>query len=601
MDLGSNLKLLRLGKLVPFFALFALFISARANAILPIPDRPYTLTSDYVMLDVDNKVAYCEGQSELTYGLMRIQADTIRVDIHTHLLYAEGRVIIQSMVNRNLTGAHAQEQNQVAGTIEVFDMAKISDGEREAAQERIIQESIKKGYVQTFDGDVLLYDLVKYSGVIFKTKDEVSRTYLYGDALDVVADQPNMVEPEYLYEEPDIMTNAWTAKKLRINRDSTYEAWQAKVWFKGNKVLPTAVPYYTNSGKGFTPGNLRLKRLRYSSNTDWNVGALYTYSKKKDKRGTVGLDYSGDGAQTYSANLSQAFSFSKNLSGSMGLGNMFTGSHTYGLVMNRNMGGSKRQSFDGHLYENGRKYISINDNRLLGKKTLTTNFSISKYSTTDTNQASSILKMTLGHRNRYIGKSKGKVSFKLNTTLEHINEVNRDSDTNAFVGVALSRTGIKLPLKAVLSPSVNLGYGMHTDGYTNDSYSMSMRVNRGVGKNKSVGVGYSIGQNRNLSGTRVYQNVSLLYNFNAFGMSKFSMSLSSTYNLRTNSVGNLNTHIRYPINKRSEVTTDLNYEVGRRRFSTKNYNLRYDLYGSDLNARWYVESNDFMLDLATKF
>lgn len=599
MNLGSKIKNSGNWKTVSLIAALMIFLSAQSHAILPIPDRPYTLTSDYIMLDVDNKVAYCEGQSEVTYGLMRIQADTIRVDIHTHLLYAEGNVIIQSMVNRNAVGATSVTPAQ--GSVEVIDMAKISDSEREAAQDRIIQENIKKSYVQTFDGDVLLYDLVKYSGVIFKTKDEISRTYLYGDALDVVADQPNMVEPEYLYEEPDIMTNAWTAKKLRINRDSSYEAWQAKVWFKGNKVLPTTVPYYTNSGKGFTPGNLRLKRLRYSSNTDWNIGAMYTYSKKKDKRGTVGLDYSGDGAQTYSANLSQAFSFTKNLSGSLGLGNMFTGSHTYGLMMNRNMGGSRRQSFDGHLYENGRKYLALSDNRLIGGKSLTTNFSISKYSSGDANEATSILKMTLGHRNRYIGKGKGKVSFKLNTTLESKNIVNKDSDTNAFVGVSLSRTGIKLPLKSVLSPSVNFGYGLHTDGYTNDSYSMSMRVNKGIGKNKSVGMSYSLGQNRDIGGTRAYQTVSMLYNFNAFGMSKFSMSLSSTYNLRNNSVGNLNTHIRYPVNKRSEITTDLNYEVAKRRFSTKNYNVRYDLYGSDLNARWFVESNDFMIDLATKF
>lgn len=596
MNLSRNVNRLSWGRILPLLLMLSVFMPVRADAILPILQKSYTLASDYIMYDTENKVAYCEGHSEMTYGLMRIQADNIRVDTHTHLLFAEGKVIIQSMVNRNVRDLSSEgEATILESNIEIVNAGLVTDKDRADAQERIMQENIQKSLVQTFEGDVLLYDLTEYAGVIIKTKDEVSRTYIVGDALDVVANPPIMVEAEYLYEEPYIMTNAWTAKRLRINPGNFFEAWQTMIWFKGNKVIPATIPYYTNTGKGFTPGNLRLKSVRYSSNSNWNVGALYTYSKKKQKKGTVSLDYSGDGKQSYRASLSQEFRLAKSMNGSMSLSNLFSTQDSYNVMLNRNLGGSKRQTFTGSLSDAGGKSLSLDDSRKFAGLPLTTRLTLNKNSGSY-NAENTKLSFRLGHKSRYIGTGKKKATLQLNTTLDYSNSSKKDSDTNAFVGVTISKSGIPLPMKVRLYTSLQGGYGVHTDGYTNDSYSYNMKLDRGI-----MGMSYNVSQNRSLSGTRASQYVSMSVNFNALGNNKLNMLLKSSYDLRRNNIGIISTNLKYMMNKRSTIWTDLYYDMGVQRFSMKNYNLRYDLYGSALNARWYVESNDFMVDVATNF
>ena len=573
----------------------ASIFAARPAAAL---DKPYTASGDYVLFDIDTKIIYCEGQTELLYGMMRMQAEKMRVDVKTHVVYAEGRVVIQTMMPMTLRESaeesRAEGQDGAPETEE-----KESPQEQSVVQIQKIEESVRQGNVLSYEGDVLVYDLFRKGGVLMKTREEVRKIYLQGETLDVVSELPLMAEPGYLYEEPSIMANAWTAKRIRVTTDEgKYEGWSTTLWVKGNKVFSTPLPYYTNTGKGITPGNLRLKRVSYSSNTDWNIGAQYEYSEKKGREGTMDLRYAADGKQWYSASVNQRFNLGKKLSGNLGMGNILSGRRSYNMSMTRYSGGSNIRSFNMGYNKGGSRDFSINSSKKIFG--INTNSIVTASRSGGGSFARSNVKalMRFADLTKYIDNKK-KFSYRVNSSVAWENVPDRDTDASMFVGVSLFRSAIRLSEKSSMNTSFNVNLGRDTGGGSSDSYSSALSYNMGVGKNRNLGVSYKVGQNLSSGRTNASQYMSLSYSFTQFNV--MNVRFSSSYDLRESRLGTVSSRLSYEVSKKSSFWTDLVYDVKRSRFNIKNYSLSYNLYGSMLNTRWYMESNEFVMDMATKF
>ncbi len=567
-------------------------------------DKPYTASADYIMFDIDKKILHCEGQAELIFGMLRVQAKNIKVDTKTHILHAEGTVTLSTML-RSPTPAVAGTEKAVCGTKEVkVPGAILSDGETMAEEaDRKLKEidaCEKSGNIQNYEGDVLLFDLQKMAGVLIKTKSEVRKIYLQGEELYEVSEMPQIGEPKYLYEEPDIMANAITAKRVRISPDDAYEAWNSVLWFKGNRL--TQLPYWTNTSNKLTRGNIKLKKIKYSSNNDWGLGTRYRYSDAKGKKGFVDLNYYGDGGHSYVANLSQQFKFKNNLSGSLGMGTLFGSRRSYSISMMRHGGSVRNQNMNLSISRKGRQSFRLGTTAKMGSTQIQGYFRAFKNK--HVVSYNGLGQSSMDAMVRFMGKTRpvlrnDKYKYRMSSSLGWQNNRANDSAGSMFVGLSMFRSAIKITKKLRISTSLNGGVGGYTEGSIHNNYGSSVRLNQNLGHGKSFGLSYRYNQNRDIGETSSSQSLSSTYSM-ARGRT-FNVRLSSSYNLRRNRFGSLSTAFNYELNKKASLQSNLIYNLERGVFSVKNYNLRYDFYGSMLTTYWNVENNDLIIDFSSKF
>lgn len=568
-------------------------------------DKQYTTSADYIMFDIDKKILYCEGQTELTFGMLRVQSENMRVDTKTHILHAEGTVTLSTLLRRTNSSGNSDTQTTSCGSTQVTAPAAVGlDGEtmEEEADRKMkeIDACERSGNIQNYEGDVLYFDLDRMAGVLIKTKTEVRKIYLQGEELYEVSEMPRLGEPQYLYEEPDIMANAVTAKRVRIAPDDAYEAWNTVLWFKGNRL--TQLPYWTNTSSKLTRGNIRLKRVKYSSNSDWGLGARYRYSETRGRKGFVDVDYYGDGNRTYVANLSQQFRFKENLSGNLGIGSLFGGRRSYSLSLSRHGGGNRNQNMSLNFARKGSQSFRFGSTAKLGTMQIQSYIRASRNK--HTSFYSGMGQSNLDAMIRLMGKTRDmfnndKYKYRVNSSLGWDNRRRADAAGNAFVGISVFRSGIQLSDKMRVSTSFNGGLGAYTEGSASNSFGSSVRLSHKVGKGKTMGFSYKYNQGRSFGSTSTSQSISSTYSF-VRGRS-FNIRLSSSYDLRRDKIGTLSTAFNYDLNRKTSVTSNLIYDVERSAFSFKTYNLRHDFYGSVISTYWDVETNDLIIDYNSNF
>ena len=129
------------------------FFSARAHAIT----SPYTMSSKYILMDIDKKILYCEGDSEFLYKNMRFQSKTMRVDLKNNVMIAEGNVIVTA-IGISAGVAAAAPQAAVPDAPE-----KSGAEEADARLKQEIQNRETSG-VQSYEGDQLRFDIERMNG-----------------------------------------------------------------------------------------------------------------------------------------------------------------------------------------------------------------------------------------------------------------------------------------------------------------------------------------------------------------------------------------------------------------------------------------------------
>jgi len=555
-----------------------LFLAAvRAEAL----SAPYTLGSKYILFDIDKKIIYCEGQSEFLYKTMRVQADTIRVDVKFHVLYAEGNVVVSTMGSTSKAAPAAQQE-----TIAEEDAERI---ERETTSRETASGS-------DYQGEQFRFDIERIAGELIQTRKNYRHIYLQGEALNEVSQLPVMNEGEFLYDEPEVTTNAVTASRFRVSPGDQYEAWHARMWVKGNKVLN--VPYYTNSSKKITPGNWRLKSVSYSSNTNWNIGASVRYSEKRTRQGFVDLVYKKSGDTRYALGLNQAFQLGKLTAGSFSLSNALTGDSGYMLSLNRHGGSMRSQSLQiGYDRENPVN-VRLTGNTKWDKKRVR-GFVYATRSRTQSDPRINAI-FDVDQDTKYLGKSRT-VGYQINThaTYESGGYEDAVSDGNVFVAVSAFHTGINLSKRSRVSMSSSSGLGAGTEGDVRGNMSGALRYSLTTRGGRLYSLSYSARNSRSYG--RGYADQGLSASVSVSRSSKSTFSLYSSYDLRKSTFGSVSTNIDYIFSKKCRLWSDMTYDLVENHLASKNFNMSYNMYGTLVNTRWFVESNDFMFDFSTNF
>ena len=570
-------------RLLVFVCAAVLFCACRADAI----NTPYTLNSNYILLDIDKKIVYCEGQSEFMYKKIRFQAKTIRVDVKSHILYAEGSVIMTTMATSESTTTSSTQVLGVGGTEQTM---------AEEADERLKEEikSRENSGIRTFEGDQLRFDIERMAGELIQTRKATKRIYLQGEALQEMSDLPVIGEGTFLYDEPEITTNAVTATRLRVSPADQYEAWQAKLWVKGNKVI--SLPYYTNTSKKVTPGNWRLTNIRYSSNTNWGIGTSVRYKETKGKQGFFDVVYDADSPSQYKASVKQAFKLGERVGGGLSISNLLSGTAGYALSLSRHSGTARSTMANMSFSHTGQLDFQLSGNTRWNKNSIRGYLHTSRLSSSGISNVNAIVSLDRG--TRYIGKSR-KLGWNMNAHADLTNNKYQDSENSAFVGVSAFRSGINITNKSMVNLSVSSGIGMASEGTARISNSVSVRYNYKMGRGKLFNFSYNTRAGRSAGSASADQSLSASVSMSH--SSRWNMSVGSAYSLRTSKIGELNTTLDYTFSKKCRLWSSLIYDTEDQRFDNKNFNMTYMVYGTQVNLGWMTEGNDFFFDVASNF
>jgi len=562
-------------------ALLAL-VSLYGQAALALGSS-YTLSADYIMFDIDKKIAYADGHSEFLFKKMRFQAESIRVDIKTNVLYAEGNVVMTTMA---VSGDAESNSGLTTETLTITE----EEGERLEAE----AENRESGRLKSYEGDQLRYDMERMAGELVETRKRYSKTYIVEESLEEVSDVPIIGEGIDLYEEPVITTNAVTSIRFRVSPGDVYESWRARVWMKGNKVIN--VPYWTNTSKKFTPGKWRLKNVRYSSNTDWRIGTSVRYKEAKSKQGFFDLTYSADGDSRYEASLRQAFKFNRQMSGNVSLSNLFGGSRGYALSLSR-FSGTGRSSSMGLNYNGGGQIGARYNGFTKWDKTKVNGYvNLSRYRAGDLSSLSALV--NFNRDARYLDKER-KFRYQLSSHARLDNNKYYDSKGSAFVAISAFRSGINLTNKTKLNLSAGTGLGITTEGTARNNLDFAVRSSTRLGSGPLVSVGYVYG-NRHSSGT-VNSEQTLSFALSKSRQGKWNTNFSTAYDIRDRKARSFSSGVDYVFNTKLRIWTNLTYDLRDGNFSSKSFSSIYKLYDTNINFRWFVENNDFTLDFNTKF
>ncbi|MFH1539501.1 MAG: hypothetical protein ABIH66_11115 [bacterium] len=569
------------------FTLLLLLLFAAAGPASAI-NAPYTVTGDYVIFNIDSKTVSGTGKVQVLYDPITITADSIQVDVSEHILKARGNVqIVTSVVPEDPDG----EEGEMKQTEEAFD----EEG-NENVSYLIVRE--EEGNQKIYVGDTLVYDLNFMQGALVQTRGNVRKIYLWGETLEETTALQKLTEHIDLSDDPGTGDSSIVANRFRVSPNARYEAWHAAMWIKGNKII--TLPYFTNTGRGMMPGNWRLKKASYSTNSNLSITSEFRYKDAPSKRGVITINYRDMAERHMALSLQQQFKVNKKTSSSFSISNFLAGGQNYNLAVNRRR---SRYSQNLSLMYKPKESRSLNFNTTLPWKDSPIQTSLGFTHNLPSESHNMFLNMFAGGRSKYFGNRKN-LGYRLTGSLQYQNYDYKYGEgysvTNSFVGVSFFRSAIRVGKGSLVSTTINLGHNANTKGNSNSKFGGTVNYNRNFGGGSVFNCSYSYNKNSFSSDSAAaMQNLSLSLNFRR--ISQWNARLASMYNINTNKFSDLSLFFDHKINKNLNLSSSLQYSLEDHRFAMGHYHARYNLLGTMVNTTWNKENNDFVVDLNSQF
>ncbi|MEW5945048.1 MAG: hypothetical protein AB1742_02500 [bacterium] len=556
----------------------ALLLPAAAGAIV----APYTITGDYNVFNVDTKIVSSTGRTELTYGALRIQADSMRVDVVDHVVIARGGVSLMSAVTDS-PGAQTRGAD---------------GGDGDDLDHVILMET--EGKKKIYEGDTLIYDLDALQGILIQTRGRVGKIYLWGENLDETAELQSLKTYDDLYDDPGIADSNVTAEKFRISPNEKYEAWKVTMWVKGSRII--SLPYFTNTGRGMLPGKWRLRKASYSTNNNLSLQGEIRYKEAPDKKGFLTVDYRDKGERHLLLALNQQFSLGPATAASLNVSNLLAGGRRSSLRLNRFQSSDRFQSLS--LYHQRDENQSLDFNLSFPWKKQSVQASLNAYRHPALKSGTLSVNLVTQSRSRYLD-GKRKLGMRFSSYVRHYDsEPGSNAEgsqvTNAYVGVSFFRTAVNIGSKTHVSATVNAGHGAGTDGDVKNNLGVVVSFNRRIGRASALDFSYS--NNRNASSRSPASRQSYLRTaLSLGGGGRWNSRLSTGYDLARSNFSDMSLSLDYRFNRRTSIASSFSYSLEHRKFLSGAYFLEYNMHGTTVNTVWNKENNDFIIDFNSQF
>lgn len=304
------------------------------------------LEADYLAYAFDKNMILATGHISAVLGGLKINADSLQIDLNQRLLAAQGNVLIgqgaikvETLLQEKPTPAvlakerimvlfplnnDTVDQSPVEFTGYVDEGLKgfvngeevVLDADRKFQQkvqlqpgENILTVSAHDPNLNidvrtltltvvynpgtqtaTLQGDALKFNLQTLQGTMYKVEKNVEVVNFIGEDLSVISEP---VEPQTgVIKIPDLnrSTLSMVAKRIQFILGKKLEAWNVSLWVRGVRTL--SIPYYTTDVEVDLPNlPFRVYALNYKSKEGVSFNSALNYVKGKRAQGTFYMDY----------------------------------------------------------------------------------------------------------------------------------------------------------------------------------------------------------------------------------------------------------------------------------------------------------------------
>lgn len=308
-------------------------------------EKPVRIEADYLAYAFDKNMILATGHISATLGSMKINADSLQIDLNQRLLAAQGNVLIghgavkvETLLQEKPTPAELAKERiivsfpldkdtvdqspvEITGFVEqgliglVNGEEVLFDAERKFTSkiplvtgENVITVSARDtnlnadvrtltltviynpGTQTTLQGDALKFNLQTLQGTMYKVEKDVEVVNFIGEDLSVISEP---VEPQTgTIKIPDLnrSTLSMVAKRVQFILGKKLEAWNVSLWVRGVRTF--SIPYYTTDVEIDLPNlPFRVYALNYKSKEGTSFSSAMNYVKGKRAQGTYYLDY----------------------------------------------------------------------------------------------------------------------------------------------------------------------------------------------------------------------------------------------------------------------------------------------------------------------
>lgn len=336
---------------IPFFLCLCVFV-ADFFLLLHTPsyaqeifEKPVRLEADYLAYAFDKNMILATGHISATLGGLKINADSLQVDLNQRLLAAQGNVLIgqgavkvETLPQEKPTPALLARERvivtfpldkdtvdqtpvELTGYVDENLTVKVNGEDVTLTAERQFKKKIQlqpgentlivaardpntnldvrtfpltviydPGTQTSLQGDSLKFNLRTLQGTMYKVEKNVEIVNFIGEDLKVIS---TPVEPQTgTIKIPDLnrSTLSMVAKRVQFILGKKLEAWNVSLWVKGVRTM--SIPYYTTDVEvDFPHIPFRIYALNYKSKEGASFNSALNYVKGRRAQGTYYLDY----------------------------------------------------------------------------------------------------------------------------------------------------------------------------------------------------------------------------------------------------------------------------------------------------------------------
>lgn len=548
-------------------------ISFSQETTLLSSGKPFLIEGDYLAYSVEDNILIATGNIVALLGKIRINSDSLQLDINKRLLQAQGKVTIS--------------RDEISATDEKLD--KI--------EELKLAGSSTSSIIQ---GDALRLDLNLMQGCVYKVEGVIEITYFIGEDLRIISSPLKEITTNI--ETPDLARShlSLVAKRMKIVLGERMEAWKVSFWVRGIKTL--SLPYYTSSVEESLerlpslPFHIKIYHLDYSSKEGVGFKSnLYYSPAKKGFLGLLKLDYkskyqraSGQKEEKWKANLEQNFSFGEKDYGVLRVSNL--GERAF--MSNLNYKHFFSQKIEASLGINYNRSQSLGFNINSSFRFADSDLILYQSWNKSLRDAKESEHFKIIYRLRPKFTEGTNIGYNTNLSLGYRYDTRRkDKVWDGNLGVYLYKSGIYLTHFSFLNLS---GYFNETVIFPNQQSTAlqgNVDLNLRFGRQNLFALNYSTSyQSRRDRGSFTFSQQGLGGSLNLGRKNIYRGQITTSYDLKKNRFYDINPNIEVRLNKLLRGSFQTSYQLkAKPEYKFFRFNLYYKLFGEGDNRRLQMQ------------
>lgn len=601
-------------------------------------EKPVRLEADYIAYAFDKNMIVATGHISATLGSLKINADSLQIDLNQRYLAAQGHVVIgqgavsvETLPQEKPTAAQiAKEVVVVAFPLEKdtvdqtpldvvgyaqeglnvrvndVDVTPAADGKFQVkiplqqgeniitftAQDAATLQDVRTflrtvfydpGSQKSLQGDSLKFNLSTLQGTLYKVEKDVEVVNFIGEDLHVIS---TPVEPQTVsIKIPDLnrSTLAMVAKRVQFILGKKLEAWSVSLWVKGVRTF--SIPYYTTDVEiDFPDLPFSIYSVNYRTKEGASFNSALALMKGRRAQGTYYLDYVqksqmpfGGHEQKWTSRLAQHIALGRRKDLNFAVNNVGEKKWSGNASYSQYFGSDLEASVS-YNYANPVFWgANFHLSRRFDKSALSLQHTMSK----PLNKPNIVQSYNVSWQGypEMLPNTRASFSWAVQYGMTVLRAPKKSSGT-LTTSFNLSRSAIVLTKTLIMNTSLNTGQTLQNDRYAH-SISSSLSLNQRIKPYTSIGAGLSSNLTFLSSDTSSETVTSNIISFNMSTGRKrwWQLSAGNSYNWQTKKFGIWSGNVNVLLNKVIQTRLSASYDHKKNKFPATIIYADYKLFG----------------------